>query len=78
MLEHFHTNIVVALKRAASEVLTNSTQQKHDVPRWTKDVRKKHKAAQQAYLSWIDYHKPKSGPPFDNIWKEVKKNSNMH
>jgi len=33
------------------------------------DVREKHKAAQQAYLYWIDNHKPKSGPLFD-VMKE--------
>ena len=32
MLEQFYTNIVKALKRAASEVLTNSPKQKHNVP----------------------------------------------
>ena len=72
MLEKFYTNIVKALKRAASEVLTNSPKQKHNVPGWTKDVREKHKAARQAYLYWIDNHKPKSGPLFD-ITKESKK-----
>ena len=69
MLEKFYNNIVEALKRAASEVLTNSPKQKHNVPRWNKDVREKHKAARQSYLYWIDNHKPKSGPLFD-IMKE--------
>ena len=50
MLEKFYTNIVEALKRAASEVSTNSPKQKHNVLGWNKDVRKKHKAVQQAYL----------------------------
>ena len=59
MLEKFYNNIVEALKRAASELLTNSPKQKH-------------KAARQAYLYWIDNHKPKSGPLFD-IMKESKK-----
>jgi len=36
MLEQFYTNIVVALKPAASEVLTNSPQQKHNVPGGTR------------------------------------------
>ena len=72
MLEKFYTNIVEALKQAASEVLNNSPKQKHNVPGWNKDVREKHKAARQAYLYWIDNHKPKSGPPFD-IMKESKK-----
>ena len=67
MLEKFYTNIV-----AASEVLTNSLKQKHNVPGWNKNVREKHKAARQAYLYWIDNHKPKSGPLFD-IMKESKK-----
>jgi len=35
-------------------------------------VREKHKAARQAYLYWIDNHKPKSGPLVD-IMKESKK-----
>ena len=65
MLEKFYTNIVEALTRAASEVLTNSPKQKHNVPGWNKDVREKHKAARQAYLYWTDNHKPKSGPLFD-------------
>ena len=34
-------------------------------------MREKHKAARQAYLYWIDNHKPKSGPLFD-IMKESK------
>ena len=72
MLEKFYTNIVEALKRAASEVLTNSPKQKHNVLGWNKDVREKHKAVRQAYLYWIDNHKPKSGPLFD-IMKEGKK-----
>jgi len=54
MIEQFCTNIVVALKRAASEVLTNSPQQKHNIPERNKDVRGKHKTARQAYLYWID------------------------
>jgi len=37
MLEQYCT--VVVLKKAASEVLTNSPQQKHNVPGWNKDVR---------------------------------------
>jgi len=41
MLEQFYINIVVALKRVASEILTNSPQQKHNVPGWNKDVREK-------------------------------------
>jgi len=45
MLEKFYTNIVQTLKQAASEVLTNSPKQKHNVPGWNKDVREKHKAA---------------------------------
>ena len=77
MLEKFYDNIVESLKRAASEVLTNSPKQKHNAPGWNKDVREKHKAARQAYLYWIDNHKPKSGPLFD-IMKNVKKSSNMH
>jgi len=72
MLETFYNNIVEALKRAASEVLTNSLKQKHNVPGWNKDVREKHKAARQAYLYWIDNHKSKSGPLFD-IMKKSKK-----
>jgi len=72
MLEKFYNNIVEALIRAASEVLTNSPQQKRNVPGWNKDVREKHKAARQAYLYWIENHKPKSGPLFD-IMKESKK-----
>ena len=72
MLEKFYTNIVEALTRAASEALTNNPKQKHNVPGWNKDVREKHKAARQAYLYWIDNHKPKSGPLFD-IMKEGKK-----
>ena len=72
MLEKFYNNIVEALKRAASEVFTNSPKQKHNVPGWNKDVREKYKAARQAYLYWIDNHKPKSGPLFD-IMKESKK-----
>ena len=71
-LEKFYNNVVDALKRAASEVLTNSPKQKHNVPGWNKGVREKHKAARQAYLYWIDNHKPKSGPLFD-IMKESKK-----
>ena len=35
-------------------------------------MREKHKAPRQAYLCWIDSHKPKSGPLFD-IMKESKK-----
>ena len=35
-------------------------------------MREKHKAARQAYLYWIDNHKPKSGRLFD-IMKESKK-----
>ena len=58
--------------QAASEVLTNSPKQKHNVPGWNKDVRENHKAARQAYLYWIDNHKPKSGLLFD-IMKESKK-----
>jgi len=69
MLEQFYNNIVEALKRAASEVLTNSPKQKHNVPGWNKDVREKHKATRRAYLYWIDNHKPKSRPLFD-IMKE--------
>jgi len=72
MLEKFYTNIVEALKRAASEVLTNSRKQKHNVPGWNKDVRENHKAAPQTYLYWIDNHKPESGPIFD-IMKESNK-----
>ena len=72
MLEKFYNNIVEALKRAASEVLTKSPKQKHNVPGWNKDVREKRKAARQAYLYWIGNHKPKSGPLFD-IMKENKK-----
>jgi len=72
MLEKFYNNIVEALIRAASEVLTNSPQQKRNVPGWNKDVREKHKAARQAYLYWIENHKPKGGPLFD-IMKESKK-----
>jgi len=72
MVEQFYNNIVEALKRAASEVLTNSPKQQHNVPGWNKDVREKHKAARRAYLYWIDNHKPKSGPLFD-ITKESKK-----
>ena len=72
MLEQFYNNIVEALKGAASEVLINSPKQKHNLPRWNKDVREKHKAARRAYLYWIDNHKPKSGPVFD-IMKESKK-----
>ena len=45
MLEKFYTNTVEAHKRAASEVLTNSPKQNHNVPGWNKDVREKHKAA---------------------------------
>ena len=41
MLEKFYTNIVEALKQAASEVLTNSPNQKHNVPGWNKDVTEK-------------------------------------
>jgi len=72
MLEKFYNNIVEALKRAASEVSTNSPKQKHNVPAWNKDVREKHKAARQAYLYWIGNHQPKSGPLFD-IMKENKR-----
>jgi len=72
MLEQFYTNIVVALKRAASEVVPNSPKQKYNVPGWNKDVTEKHKAARQAYLYWIDNHKSKSGPLFD-IMKESKR-----
>ena len=72
MLEKFYNNIVEALKRVASEVLTNSPKQKHNIPWWNKDVREKHKAARKACLYWIDNHKPKSGPLFD-IMKESKK-----
>ena len=43
MLEKFYNNIVEALKRAASEVLTNIPKRKHNVPGWNKDVRDKHK-----------------------------------
>jgi len=71
MLGNFHNNIE-ALKRAPSDVLTNSPKQKHNVPGWNKDVREKHEAARQAYLYWIDNHKPKSGPLFD-IMEESKK-----
>ena len=53
-------------------MLTNSPKQKHNVPGWNKDVREKHKAARQAYIYWIDNHKPKSAPLFD-IMKESKK-----
>jgi len=53
-------------------ILTNSPKQKHSVPGWNKDVKKKHKAARRAHLYWIDDHKPKSGPLFD-IMKEVKR-----
>ena len=77
MLEKFYNSIEEALKRAASEVLTNSPKQKHNVSGWNKDVREKHKTAWQAYLYWIDNHKPKSGPLID-IMKNVKKSSNMH
>jgi len=72
MLEKFYNNIAEALKRAASEVLTNSPKEKRNVPGWNKDVRDKHEATRQAYLYWIDNHKPKSGPLFD-IMKESKK-----
>ena len=75
MLEQFYNNIVEALKRAASEVLTNSPKQKYNIPGWNMDVREKHKAARQAYLYWIDNHKHKSGPLFD-IVKESKKEFN--
>jgi len=54
MLEQFCTNIVLELKQAASDILTNSPQQRHNIPWLNKDVREKHKAAQQAYLYWID------------------------
>ena len=77
MLENFYTNIVEALKWAASEVLTNSPKQKHNVPGWNKDVREKHKAARQAYLYWIDNHIPKVDL-YLTSWKKVKKSSNMH
>ena len=43
MLEKFYTNIVEALTRAATEVLTNNPKQKHNVPGWNKDVREKHR-----------------------------------
>jgi len=72
MLKQFYTNIAVALKRTASEVFTNSPQQKHNVSGWNKDLREKNKDPRQAYLYWIDNHKPKSGPVFD-IMKESKK-----
>ena len=49
MLEKFYNNIVEALKRAASEVLTNSPKQKHNIPGWNTDVREKHKTDRQAY-----------------------------
>jgi len=39
MLEQFYTNIVVVFKIASSYVLTNSPQQKRNVPKWNKDVR---------------------------------------
>ena len=64
--------VVEELKRAASEVLTNSPKQKHNVRGWNKDIREKHKAARRAYLYWIDNRKPKSGPLFDNM-EESKK-----
>ena len=77
MLQKFYTNILKALTRAASEALTNNPKQKHNVPGWNKDVRKKHKAARQAYLYWIDNHKPKSGPLFDRspkkFWQSIRK-----
>jgi len=40
----------VVYEKAPSGVLTNSPQQQHFVPRWNKNVRKKHKAARQAYI----------------------------
>jgi len=55
MLEQFYTNIMVALKWAASEVLTNSPKQKHNVPGWNKDVREKNKATWWAYLYILDW-----------------------
>jgi len=45
MLQQFYNNRVETLKRAASEVLTNSPKQKHNIPGWNKDVREMHKAA---------------------------------
>ena len=53
MLKQFYTNIAVALKRTASEVFTNSPQQKHNVSGWNKDVREKNKDPRQSYLYWI-------------------------
>ena len=75
MVEKFYTNIVEALQRAPSEVLTNSPKQKHNVPEWNKDVREKHKAARQAYLYWIDNH---NFNLYLISWEKVKKSSNMH
>ena len=50
MSEQFCIDIVMALKKAASEALPNSPRQKHNILGWNKDVREKHKAARQAYL----------------------------
>jgi len=43
-----------------------------NVPGWNRDVREMHKAARRACLYWIDNHKPKSGPLFDNTKESTK------
>jgi len=60
-----------------STTLPYSPRQKHNVPRWNKDVAEKHKASPQAYWYWMDDHKPKQASVL-TVWRTVRKNSNIN
>jgi len=66
-----YNHIEEALKRAASEVLTNSPKQKHNVPGWNKDVKSTRLPDEHAYTGLTIIH-----PKVDlylTLWKNVKR-----
>ena len=77
ILEKFYTNIVEALKRAASEVLTNSPKQKHNVLGWNKMWEKSTRLSDKHTYTELTIINPKVDL-YLTSWKQVKTSSNMH